>query len=88
MSELNFNANQHRAILDSELEQRRSEIGQILHARGEDWTDRLDQLIRGFEEHDADPWRTVGKLAQIGFLHWCREANEVYLTQDPEILSG
>jgi len=60
---------QDQAVIRSELDQLKQEAWQHLHARGEEWTDRLDQLMRGFMGHDEDPWRILGLLAQIGFLH-------------------
>jgi hypothetical protein len=58
-----------QALIRAELDRMKPEIWEILQGRGEEWTERLDQMLRGFAAHDEDPWRIMGKLAQLGFLH-------------------
>jgi hypothetical protein len=58
-----------QALIRAELDRMKPEIWEILQGRGEEWTERLDQMLRDFAAHDEDPWRIMGKLAQLGFLH-------------------
>lgn len=58
----------NQAIIRSEMDQLKQGLWPVLQDHGEEWVDRLDQMMRAFMDHDQDPWRTVGTLAQIGFL--------------------
>ena len=60
---------QDQAIIRAELDQLKAEIWPVLQRHGEEWVDRFDQMIRAFGDHDEEPWRSVGIIAQIGFLH-------------------
>lgn len=60
---------QDQALIRSELDQLKQQAWGLLHDDGEEWTDRLDQMMRAFGEHDEDPWRILGLIAQVGFLH-------------------
>lgn len=58
----------NQSIIRSEADQLKMDIWPILHERGEEWTGRLDEMLRAFSAHDEDPWRITGMLAQLGFL--------------------
>jgi hypothetical protein len=73
----------NQAIIRSEMDQLKSQCWQILHQRGEEWTDRFDQMITAFMQHDQDPWRSLGLLAQIGFLHLLESWDSFEVSQDP-----
>jgi hypothetical protein len=60
---------QNQTVIRAELDRMKPEAWRILQGNGEEWTERLDQMLRGFAGHDEDPWRILGLLAQIGFLH-------------------
>jgi len=83
MASLDFDARKHDAILRSELEQRVAGMNDLLHLRGLNWCDRLDQMVTAFENHDQDPWRVLGKLAQIGFIYCLTEMQGVNVTDEP-----
>lgn len=85
MSDLNFDARKNHALLTSELEQRVTEMNHFLSDKGEDWCSRLDDLTMKMEDHKEQPWNTVGRLAQIGFLHCLTQLNGVYLDESFEL---
>lgn len=60
---------QDQAVIRSEMDQLKAELWPQLHAHGEEWTECLDQMLTAFAAHDQEPWKSVGLLAQIGFLH-------------------
>lgn len=72
MSELR-NILQDQSLLRAEADQLSSELWEEFFGNGEEWVERLNQMLLAFMEHDADPWRTVGTLAQIGFLRMLSE---------------
>ena len=59
----------NQALIRAHLDRAKPEAWDILQSKGIAWTDRLSEMVTGFREHDADPWRIVGLLADIGFLH-------------------
>jgi len=61
-----FDRNQ--TIMRSFRDQMVSETMAYLHERGEDWTQNLDRLTMELMDEFEEPFRTIGKLAQIGFL--------------------
>ncbi len=59
---------QNQTVLRAEADRLKCKLWPILEERGSQWTERLDQMMRAFAGHDQDPWRTVGMLAELGFL--------------------
>ena len=59
----------NQAVLRAEMDQLKTLGLEILHERGHDWTDRFDEMMTAFMNHDQDPWRSLGLFAQLGFLH-------------------
>jgi ElaB/YqjD/DUF883 family membrane-anchored ribosome-binding protein len=66
---------QQQALIRAEADQLKAELWPRLHDHGEEWVDRLDQMLQAFMQHDEDPWNTLGTLAQIGFLTMLAEWN-------------
>jgi len=62
------NDQQDLAVLRAEADQLIASLWDIFRGNGDLWVDRLDQMTVAFMDHDEDPWRTVGALAQVGFL--------------------
>lgn len=58
-----------QAIIRAEMDRLKAQIWPVLREHGEHWTDRFDQMIKAFSTHDQEPWRTLGLMAQVGFLH-------------------
>jgi hypothetical protein len=62
------NDQQDLAVLRAEADQLIASLWDIFRGNGDLWVDRLDQMTVAFMDHDEDPCRTVGALAQVGFL--------------------
>jgi len=77
MTQIDFNPQQNRNILASELEQRRAVVTHMLFEMGEQRVDQLNELLDAMEHSESDTLCAVGRLAQVGFLHWCHESNEL-----------
>jgi len=65
----------YQAIIRAEMDQLKANLWPVFRERGEHFVDRLDQMLHGFMEHDEDPWKSIGTLAQLGFLTMLAEWN-------------
>lgn len=75
------NLQSNQAVLRVEMDQLKTLGLEILYERGHDWTDRFNEMMTAFMNHDQDPWRSLGLFAQVGFLHLLESYDSFKVTE-------